>query len=129
MQVSLHRIGIGVTAPALRKNARLGACSARACPSQRRKKRLGARSARACPSHASQQPLRIKVLSDLVILSPAVSIDIKVFQTFGPYARAAPILSILQILAILLQTAERARETGPRTTAAAPKLNARSERT
>ena len=30
-----------------------------------------ARSARACPSHASQPPLRIKVLSDLVILSPA----------------------------------------------------------
>ena len=55
-----------------------------------RKKRLGARSARACPSHASQKPLRIKVLSDLCILSPAVSIDIKVFQTFGPYARAAP---------------------------------------
>ena len=58
-----------------------------------------------------------------------MSIDIKVFQTFGPYARAAPILAILAILAILLQTAERARGTGPRTTASPPKLNARSART
>ena len=52
--------------------------------------RLLNRSARACPSHASQKPLRIKGLSDLVILFPAVSIDIKVFQTFSPHAQAAP---------------------------------------
>ena len=47
-----------------------------------------------------------------------MSIDIKVFQTFGPYAQAAPILQILPILAILLQTAEHWRGTGPRTPAA-----------
>ena len=33
-----------------------------------------------------------------------ISIDIKVFQTFGPSAQAAPILQILTLLAILLQT-------------------------
>ena len=33
-----------------------------------KKTRPDSRSARACPSHASQQPLHIKVLSDLVIL-------------------------------------------------------------
>ena len=46
-----------------------------------------------------------------------MSIDIKVFQTFGPDARAAPILTIL---AILLQTVERWRGTGPRTTGGSP---------
>ena len=59
-----------------------------------------------CPPCFRQQKRarRIKVLSDLSILFPAVSIDIKVFQTFGPSFRAAPILQILTILAILLQT-------------------------
>ena len=99
------------------KKTHPGTRSARACPSHAPKKtRLGARSARACPSHASQKPLHIKVLSDLVILSPADAIDIKVFQTFSPHSQA-PILQILHILAILLQTAERARGTGPRATA------------
>ena len=57
----------------------------------------------------------IKVLSDLVLSFLLMSIDIKVFQTFSPHSRAAPILFILLIL---LQTAERSRGTGPRTTAA-----------
>ena len=47
-----------------------------------------------------------------------MSIDIKDFQTFARRARAAPILHILTILHILLQTVERWRETGPRATAA-----------
>ena len=44
-----------------------------------------------------------------------MSIDIKVFQTFSPQSQAAP---HPKILAILLQTAERMRGTGPRPTAA-----------
>ena len=56
-----------------------------------RSARLLNRSARACPSHASQPPLRlIKVLTDLVILFLLISIDIKVFQTFGQSSQAAP---------------------------------------
>ena len=51
----------------------------------------------------SQPPLHIKVLSDLVILSPAVSIDIQVLSDLEF------ILFILAILAILIQTDERAR--------------------
>ena len=62
----------------------------------------------------------IKVLSDLSLLFLLISIDIKVFQTFGQSSRAAPILQILAILHILLQTTERSRRTGPRTTAATP---------
>ena len=61
----------------------------------------GACSARACPSHASQQPLHIKVFSDLVILFPAVSIDIQVLSDL------AFILFILFILQILIQTRRR----------------------
>ena len=62
----------------------------------------------------------IKVLSDLSLLFLLISIDIKVFQTFGQSSRAAPILRILAILHILLQTTERWRGTGPRATAATP---------
>ena len=58
----------------------------------------------ACTAEAAWH---IKVLSDLVILFPLISIDIKVFQTFGQDAQAAPILAILLILEILLQTRRR----------------------
>ena len=51
----------------------------------------------------------IKVLTDLVLLFLLISIDIKGFQTFAPHAQAAPILHILFILAILLQTTKKAR--------------------
>ena len=60
-------------------------------PRKATKKRLGTRSARACPSHASQKPLRlIKVLSDLCIVFLLMSIDIKVFQTFGRMPERPP---------------------------------------
>ena len=70
------------------------------------------------PRKAPQPPLHIKVLSDLWPVLFLISIDIKVFQTFSPRAQAAPILHILTILTILLQTVERWRGTGPRPTAA-----------
>ena len=63
--------------------------------------RLLNRSARACPSHASQQPLCIKVLSDLCIVFLLMSIDI---QVLSDLAFILFILQILQILQILLQT-------------------------
>ena len=67
------------------------------------------RSARACPSHAPQQPLHIKVLTDLSLLFPLMSIDIQVREDLQF------ILQILFILAILLQTTKKARgETTPR---------------
>ena len=87
MQENLHRVGIGVTAPALRK-----------------KRTPGTRSARACPSHASQPPRRIlrsyRTFSRYCFCG---SIDIQVLSDL------AFILQILAILAILLQTTKKAR--------------------
>ena len=61
------------------------------------------------------QTIAIKVLTDLFSWLRLCSIDIKVFQTFFSF-----ILLILFILAILLQTAERWRGTGPRPTGGSP---------
>ena len=82
----------------------------------RKKRTPRSRSARACPSQCTPAAAGHikKVLSDLSLSFLLMSIDIKVFQTFSPRARAAPILQILAILAILLQTAGRALGTGPR---------------
>ena len=90
--------------------------SARACPSQgTEKKRAPAPVVRGpVPRKAPQPPLHIKVLTDLRFLFLLMSIDIQVFQTFGQSSQAAPILQILLILAILIQTTERWRGTGPR---------------
>ena len=73
------------------------------------------RSARACPSQGTAAVAgHIKVLSDLSLSFPLMSIDMKVFQTFAP----CDCVLIWLILFILLQTVERARGTGPRTMAA-----------
>ena len=61
----------------------------------------------------------IKVLWTFSPCCGCDSIDIKVFQTFSRCSRGR-ILSILCILAILLQTAEGSRGTGPRATVSFP---------
>ena len=94
----------------MRRMARMRARSRGTDPRTTKKTHPRPRSARACPSHAPQQPLHIKVLSDLRPVLFLISIDIKVFQTFSPHSLAAPILQILFILAILLQTKKARRE-------------------
>ena len=87
-------------------------------PRTTKKTHPGLRSARACPSHASRQPLHIKVLSDLFSLFLLISIDIKVFQTFGQSSRAAPSCKSCSSWPSCFRQLKRWRGTGPRTTAA-----------
>ena len=61
-----------------------GAIAGDRSPHDEKKTHPGPRSARDRPSHAPQPPLHIKVLSDLVILFPAVSIDIQVLSDLAP---------------------------------------------
>ena len=86
-------------------------CSAGACPPQSLPHPVHPDN----PGHPASDVIDIKVLTDLFSWLRLCSIDIKVFQTFFSF-----ILLILLILAILLQTAERVRGTGPRPTGGSP---------
>ena len=104
MRERLRGTGPRTTVP---RSARLGARSARACPSQCTKRASVPVARGPVPRTRRSRRCILRSAGPCHLVSCCASIDIKVFQTFVPYAQAAPILQILFILAILLQTRRR----------------------